>query len=50
MTCEVERPSPPPRQGEPVGVDLGLASFLVLSDGMGVEAPKPLKRALRRIM
>ncbi|MER3401515.1 MAG: transposase, partial [Thermoflexus sp.] len=42
LTCDVERPDPPLRQGEPVGVDLGLASFLVLSDGTRVDAPKPL--------
>jgi putative transposase len=47
LTCEVERPHPPPRQGEPVGVDLGLTSFLVLSDGTRVDAPRPLTRALR---
>ncbi len=47
LTCEVERPDPPLRQGEPVGVDLGLASFLVLSDGTRVDAPKPQARALR---
>jgi putative transposase len=47
LTCEVERPDPPLRQGEPVGVDLGLASFLVLSDGTRVDAPRPLARALR---
>ncbi|WP_376791507.1 RNA-guided endonuclease InsQ/TnpB family protein, partial [Thermoflexus sp.] len=47
LTCEVERPDPPPREGEPVGVDLGLTSFLALSDGTTVEAPKPLARALR---
>ncbi len=47
LTCEVERPDPPLRQGEPVGVDLGLTSFLVLSDGTRVDAPKPLRKALR---
>jgi len=47
LTCEVERPNPPPREGEPVGVDLGLTSFLVLSDGTRVEAPKPLTRRLK---
>ena len=49
LTCEVERPDPPVRQGEPVGVDLGLASFLVASDGTRIEAPKPLGKALRRL-
>ena len=47
LSCEVERPDPPLRRGEPVGVDLGLASFLVLSDGTRVEAPRPLARVLR---
>ena len=47
LTCVVERPDPPPRQGKPVGVDLGLQAFLVLSDGTRVDAPQPLRRALR---
>jgi putative transposase len=47
LTCLVERPDPPLRQGEPVGVDLGLCSLLVRSDGAQVEAPGPLERALR---
>jgi len=50
LTCEVERPDPiprVPRDNDVVGVDLGLMSFLVLSDGMRVEAPKPLSRELR---
>ncbi len=47
LTCEVERPDPPQREGEIVGVDLGLMSFLVLSDGTRIEAPKPLSRGLR---
>jgi len=46
LTCEVERPDPPLRQGEPTGVDLGLMSFLVLSDGTRVDAPKPLAKVL----
>jgi putative transposase len=46
LTCLVERSDPELRQGEPVGVDLGLTSFLVLSDGARVNAPKPLQRAL----
>ncbi|GBC81679.1 hypothetical protein HRbin10_00791 [bacterium HR10] len=47
LACEVERPDPELRQGEPVGVDLGLASFLVLSDGTRVNAPRPLRKMLR---
>ena len=34
---------------ESVGVDVGIKSALVLSDGIAVESPKPLKRNLRKI-
>jgi putative transposase len=51
LTCEVERPDPKPKEvrseGDVVGVDLGLASFAVLSDGTRIEAPKPLAKKLR---
>ncbi|WP_448595187.1 RNA-guided endonuclease InsQ/TnpB family protein, partial [Thermoflexus hugenholtzii] len=51
LTCEVERPDPEPRevQGpeDVVGIDVGLESFAVLSDGTRIEAPKPLAKALR---
>lgn len=47
LTCEVERPDPVPLIGEPVGVDLGLEAFAVLSDGTELEAPRPLKKILR---
>jgi putative transposase len=51
LTCEVERPDPKPKgvrsEGDVVGVDLGLASFAVLSDGTRIEAPKPLAKRLR---
>jgi putative transposase len=51
LTCEVERPDPKPKEvrseGDVVGVDLGLASFAVLSDGTWIEAPKPLAKRLR---
>jgi putative transposase len=51
LTCVVERPDPEPRETrnpeDIVGVDLGLESFITLSDGTKVEAPKPLKKALR---
>ena len=32
-----------------VGIDLGLKSFAVLSDGARLESPKPLAQALRRL-
>jgi putative transposase len=51
LTCVVERPDPEIREaGSPediVGVDLGLESFITLSDGTKIEAPKPLKKAMR---
>jgi putative transposase len=51
LTCEVERPDPKPKEvrseEDVVGVDLGLSSFAVLSDGTRIEAPKPLARKLR---
>jgi len=51
LTCEVERPDPEPREvrgpEDGVGIDVGLESFAVLSDGTRIEAPKPLARALR---
>jgi putative transposase len=47
LTCEVERPDPEVRAGEPVGVDLGRGAFAVLSDGTRLEAPRPLKKALK---
>jgi putative transposase len=51
LTCEVERPDPKPKEvrseDDVVGVDLGLASFAVLSDGTRIEAPKPLAKRLR---
>jgi putative transposase len=34
---------------EEVGLDLGLKSFVVGSDGSSLEAPKPLLRSLRRL-
>jgi putative transposase len=50
LTVEVERPEPPPVVGPVVGVDLGLLSFGVVSDGASeerIEAPKPLAHHLR---
>lgn len=49
LACEVERPDPEPKEGEPVGVDLGLNAFAVLSDGTRFEAPKPLGKLEKRL-
>jgi putative transposase len=48
LSCEGERPDPTPRRGEPVGLDLGLTSLLVSSDGTRVERPKALGLLQRR--
>lgn len=36
-------------QGPATGLDLGLNKFVVGSDGFSLEAPKPLKRSLKRL-
>jgi putative transposase len=51
LTCQVERPDPKPKEvkseDDVVGVDLGLSSFTVLSDGTRIEAPKPLAKKFK---
>jgi hypothetical protein len=50
LTVETERPNLEPILGPVIGVDLGLNSFAVISDGVheeAVAAPKPLGRSLR---
>jgi putative transposase len=49
ITVEQERPEPIAPTGEPVGLDLGIAHFLTLSDGTIIDAPKPLQAALRKL-
>ncbi|MCL6444897.1 MAG: transposase [Alicyclobacillus sp.] len=49
LTVEQDIPDPTPPMGDQVGVDLGLKSFLTLSDGTKVHAPKPLAQYLRRL-
>jgi putative transposase len=43
LAVEVDIPEPKPVVGPVVGVDLGINTFAVLSNGTCVEAPKPLK-------
>jgi Transposase and inactivated derivatives len=51
LTCEVECPDPKPKEvrseKDVVGVDLGLSSFATLSDGLPIDAPKPLAKKLK---
>lgn len=52
LTVEAERPDPEPVAGPVVGIDLGLNTFAVISDGVDeddCEAPKPLGRHLRLV-
>ena len=49
LAVEVERDDPQPVEGPVVGIDLGLKSFAVLSDGTRLESPKPLAKAQRRL-
>ena len=49
LAVEVEREDPQPVEGPVVGVDLGLTSFAVISDGTRIESPKPLAQAERRL-
>jgi putative transposase len=49
LAVETEIPQPAPVLGEVVGIDLGLNHFAVLSDGTKIEAPKPLKKHLKRL-
>ena len=49
LTVERERPNPVPVAGPVVGIDLGLSSFAVLSDGTALQSPRALERSLRRL-
>ena len=49
LTVERQREDPTPIQAEVVGVDLGISSFAVLSDGTRIASPKALGRSLRRL-
>jgi putative transposase len=42
-------PYSPSDKNSKVGIDLGIKSALILSDGTGIENPKPLKKNLRKI-
>jgi putative transposase len=51
ITCMVKRQEPKTKEvrseDDIVGVDLGLSSFAVLSDGTKIDAPKPLAKKLK---
>jgi len=47
LTVEVDRPDPAPVQGPVVGIDRGLATLAVCSDGARIAHPRALQRGLR---
>jgi putative transposase len=49
LTVEVQRPDPAPVMGPVVGVDLGVTSFAVCSDGVSIAGPRALERSLRTL-
>lgn len=49
VQCEIEIPEPLPHHGE-VGIDLGLKSLLVTSDGEKIDNPRHLQKAERRLI
>jgi putative transposase len=50
FTVERERDIAEPRsEGPDVGIDLGVLSFAVLSDGRELQSPRPLERSLKRL-
>jgi putative transposase len=49
LTVEVTRPDPAPVVGPVVGVDRGIHTFAVCSDGTSIQPPKALRRNLRTL-
>ncbi|MDN5348466.1 MAG: putative transposase [Clostridia bacterium] len=49
LQVELEIPDPAPVEGDPIGVDVGLDHFAVLSTGEKIEAPRSLERNLKRL-
>ena len=49
LTVERDRPDPVPVVGEVAGIDLGLTTFAVLSNGTRIASPKALEQSLRKL-
>ena len=49
ITVEEEIATPPPVYGTPIGIDLGLTSFLTTSEGNKITPLKPLNKALKKL-
>jgi putative transposase len=49
VTVEQQIALPEPIQGTPLGIDLGITSFVTTSEGLKISPPKPLSKAMRRL-
>lgn len=49
VIVELEIAEPEQPDGEPIGIDVGLAHFATLSDGTKIEAPKFLDKSMKRL-
>lgn len=49
LTVEEEIETPFPVEGECIGIDLGLTSFITTSEGIKIPPPKPLTKSLKRL-
>ena len=45
ILCEIEQNIKPKKKGNKIGIDLGLKSFLVSSDGTKIDSPKYLRKS-----
>ena len=49
LTVEEDINPPSPLQGDAIGIDLGLTSFVTTSEGIKIPPPKPLNKALKKL-
>lgn len=49
LVCDLPKPAPWPKTGQSVGVDVGLTTFAMLSNGEKIENPRHLKRAEKKL-
>ena len=49
LTVEVDRPDPAIVEGPVVGIDRGITTFAVCSDGSMIQSPKALNRGLKKL-
>jgi putative transposase len=49
VSCDIDAPAPEPSELPSVGIDMGLKSFLVTSDGEKVKPPRFFRKAQRKL-